>query len=250
MAFPTIVRVSILSALRRPAFYLAVAVFGTLIFLSHFFTLFTFGEPTSMVVEVGVSSVFLCGVLIAVFLSAESIASETESGTLALLLTKPASRTRVLLAKFTGNLLTVYLALGILTLDFAVTLAIDGRAFDALTLQALILSFLAAAAAAASTLALATLLPFSACVLAALCLFALGSLSGYLLSLTGGFTTTLLRVLYAVVPDYDVLNLTNLLSSGKPLAGGAFAWTLCYGVIYTAAALTAASLVFSRREVK
>jgi ABC-type transport system involved in multi-copper enzyme maturation permease subunit len=250
MAFPTIVKVSVLNSLRRPHFYLTVAIFGALIFLSHFFTLFTLGQPTSMVREVGVSSIFLCGVLASIFLSAQSLASETESGTLAVLLTKPISRTRVLLAKFTGNLLTVYIALAVLTLDFAITLAIDGKAFDAPTAQALVMAFLACTLAAALTLTLATFMPFSPVILASLCLFALGSLSGYLLSLVSGFPALLLAVLYAVVPDYDLLNLTNQLHTGAGLPGAAFAWAATYAVAYTSAALTAACLIFSRREVK
>ncbi len=250
MAFATIAKVSLLNSVRRPHLYLMVAIFGVLIFLSHFFTIFTLDQPTSMVPEVGVSSIFLCGVLIAIFLGAESLASEIESGTLAILLTKPISRTRVLLAKFTGNLLTAWLALAVLTIVFLITLAIDGKSIDTLTLQALALAFIACAVAGASTLALATFLPFGPTVLASLCLFALGSLSGYLLSLASGFPALLLQVLYAVAPDYDLLNLTNRLCAGVPLTIGAFLWALCYGAIYTAAALTAASLIFSRREVK
>ena len=213
MAFATIAKVSLLNSLRRPQLYLTVAIFAVLVFLSHFFTVFTLDQPTSMVVEVGVSSIFLCGVLVAVFLSTESLASEIESGTLAVLLTKPTTRTRVLLAKFAGTLLTAWLALVVLSLVFFLTLAIDGKPVSPLILQALVLAFIAAAVASASTLALATFLPFSPTILAALCLFALGSLSGYLLSLTSGFPALLLKALYAIAPDYDILNLTNHLSA-------------------------------------
>lgn len=250
MAFPTITKVSLVGSLRRPPLYMALAVFGVLVFLSHFFTLFTLGETSSMVEEVGISSILLCGVLVSIFLNAESLASETESGTLAVLLTKPTSRTSVLLAKFSGNLLAVFLTLAALTLVFAITLALDGRHFDTLTVQAIALSFTASSMAASITLVLATFLPFSAVVLASLCLFALGSLSGYFLSLVSGFPALPLTILYAVLPDYDILNLTNRISAGTPLPAAAFAWSLAYGAIYTALALTAACLIFSRREIK
>ena len=104
--------------------------------------------------------------------------------------------------------------------------------------------------AAAVSLVFSIFLPFGAAVFASLCLFTLGSLSGYFLSLASGFPALLLSVLYAVVPDYDILNLTNSISSGKPLPNTAFAWSLAYSAIYTAAALTAACLIFSRREIK
>lgn len=250
MAFATLIKVSALNSIRRPAFYITVAVFGALVFLSHYFSVFTLGQPTSMVREVGVSSIFLCGVLTGIFLSASSLASEIESGTLGVLLTKPISRTRVLLAKYLGNLVTLYAALALLTIDFMITLALDGEFFDLLTLQALVLAFISCAIAAAVALVLATMLPFGPAVLLSLCLFALGSIAEYLLSLASGFSSFLLHALYIVAPDYSILNLTNRLPSKVPLTGAAFAWSFLYGLLYTAAALTAASLIFSRREVK
>lgn len=250
MAYATIVKTSVLDSIRRPGFYLTVAVFAAFIVLSHFFTLFTLDQPTSMVREVGVSCIFLCGILTAIFLTATSLASEMESGTLTVLLTKPITRTRVLFAKFTGNTLTVFIALAVLTLDFLVMLAVDDKYFDLLTIQAVVLAFLASALAVASTLLLATFLPFSATILAAFCLFVLGSLSGYLFSLSSGLSTVALRLLYLVVPDYDILNLTNQLSSKTPCPGSAFAWALGYGLAYTCAALLAASIIFRRLEVK
>ncbi len=250
MAFAEITKVSALNSLRKPAFFITVAVFAALIFLSRFLTIFTLGEPTSMVREVGVSSIFLCGILGAIFLNAASLASEIETGTLAILLTKPISRTRVLLAKFAGNLAALYGALALLTIVFLLTLALDSSAISPLTVQAIILAFLACALASALTLVLASLLPFSPAILVSLCLFALGSLSGYLLSLARGLGALLLHALYAVVPDYGLLNLTNHISSGEALPASAFIWSLLYGLCYTAAALTAASIIFSRREVK
>jgi len=250
MAFRTIAKVTVSASVRRPAFYLVVAVFAALIFLSHFFTLFTLGQPTSMVPEVGVSSILLCGVLVSIFLGAQSLTSEIESGTLPVLLTKPATRSRILLAKFAGVLLTAWGAQALLAVVFAITLAIDGKPFDMLLFQSLVLAFAAPALASASTLALATFLPFSPAVLASLCLFAFGSLSGYLLSIVTGFFDVLLSAVYAVLPDYNLLNLANRLSAARPLTAGAFAWSLAYAAAYTAAALAIASAIFSRREIK
>jgi ABC-type transport system involved in multi-copper enzyme maturation permease subunit len=250
MAFPTIAKLTIANNLRKPGLYLTVVIFAVLIFLSHYFTLFTLGETTSMVREVGVSSIFLCGVLMAVFLSASSLAGEIEAGTLEILLSRPVSRSGVILAKFTGTFLTCAAALVDLTIVFLITLAIDGSSIDMLTLQAVVLSFGACAGACAVTFLLASLMPFSATVLISLCVFALGSLSGYLVSLAGGLGAGLIRGFLVVVPDFDLLNLTNTISAGKPLPAASFAWSLVYALAYTSAALTAACMIFSRREVK
>jgi ABC-type transport system involved in multi-copper enzyme maturation permease subunit len=249
MAFSAIVRAGILSSLRKPGFCLTVAIFGALIFLSHFFALFTLGEETSMVSEVGVSSIFLCGVLMSVFLCTGSFSSKTEAGTLAILLTKPISRTRVLLAGVVANLLTSWIALGILTFLFFVTLALDANSLSMLVVQALVLAFLASAVAAGITTLFATFLPFSAALLASLCLFALGSVSGHLFSLAGTSSRVLLGILYSVAPDYDILNLVNRLSSGEMLLASSLVFAITYGIAYFAATLTIASIVFARREI-
>ena len=115
-----------LEILSEPLSLLVLLAALVLTVLAPAFHYHQFGEATRMARDAGLSSVFTCGAVIAVFGTIRSFRREVESGTMAMALAHPVSRTGFFLAKAAGAC-AAYLAFAFIV--FCVTLVIvDGAA--------------------------------------------------------------------------------------------------------------------------
>ena len=124
--FRSIVKATALEILSEPLSLLVLLAGLVLTVLAPAFHYHQFGEATRMARDAGLSSVFTCGAVIAVFGTIRSFRREIESGTMAMALAHPVSRTGFFLAKTLGAFLA-YLAFVLVV--FLVSLVIvDGAA--------------------------------------------------------------------------------------------------------------------------
>ena len=89
-----------------------------------------FGEPTRMACDAGVSALFTCGMVFAVFPTIRAFRREVESGTLEMALAHPVSRGGFFLAKAAGSLVAYFAFAAIVFTTSLVTVAgadIGGR---------------------------------------------------------------------------------------------------------------------------
>ncbi|MBF0244332.1 MAG: hypothetical protein HQL31_03555 [Planctomycetes bacterium] len=100
-----------LTEILRQPFYgllLLMAMFATA--MSPFLALFSFMEGDRMVVDVGLSTLLLLGLLLAAVSSASILRSETDQHIAAVILVKPVGRTGFIAAKFAGILASLMIA--------------------------------------------------------------------------------------------------------------------------------------------
>lgn len=93
-------------ALREPLFWILTAVFGAMIWSSQFFIMFTLDDAAEgrLLRNMGVSSVALCGALLAVLLSWLVITRDMERLVALTVLSKPVARSQFLVGKYLGIL--------------------------------------------------------------------------------------------------------------------------------------------------
>ena len=121
-----IVKATALEILSEPLSLLVLLAALAITVLAPAFHYHQFGEATRMARDAGLSSVFTCGAVIAVFGTIRSFRREIESGTMAMALAHPVSRTGFFLAKTLGSF-AAYLAFVLVV--FLVSLVIvDGAA--------------------------------------------------------------------------------------------------------------------------
>ena len=106
--FLSIVKATALEILSEPLSLLVLLAALVLTVLAPAFHYHQFGEVTRMARDAGLSSVFTCGVVIAIFGTIRSFRREIESGTMSMALAHPVSRTDFFLAKALGAF-TAYL---------------------------------------------------------------------------------------------------------------------------------------------
>src|SRR5580693_7950010 len=97
-----IARATTKEAIRQPLFPLLMALALISLVTNTFLPFFSFGEDFKMLMDCGLATILICGLLLAVWTSSTSIAEEIEGKTAMTLLSKPINRRQFVLGKYIG----------------------------------------------------------------------------------------------------------------------------------------------------
>jgi len=209
-----------------------------------------------VVVNLGLTAVSLFGVVIAIFIGIGLVSKEIEKRTLYTVLSRPLRRWEFVVGKFfglSGTLVvnTLFMAVGVfLALLYAVHKLEAADAWILVALYFIVLQFLMVCALA---LFFST---FSSPLLSAVftfALFVIGSLSEDLRGFAGlmnGGTKWLVTGAAYVLPNFSSLNVISAVAHGDPVPGRLILYNTAYAVLYSVVAISAALLVFERRNLK
>lgn len=120
----SIARNTFVESLRQPVGFVLVILCGVLLFLSTWQTGFSMGSSTSaevsgdnkLLLDIGLATVFVCGMLLAAFLATSAISREIENKTVLTVVSKPISRPALVLGKYAGVSAALLIASAIMLL--------------------------------------------------------------------------------------------------------------------------------------
>jgi len=239
-------------AKRDRILYLLFVFGAAAIIASRVMAVLTVGDRVKIIKDIGLASISIFGVLIAVLIGTSLVYKEIDKKTIFTLLAKPLPRSQFILGKFLGLVLTLFIMTLVMTVIFlavvyAHTLTIEWPMLAAVGYIFLELVLITAVAILFST--------FSTPILSSIF-----SLSFYLIGhLTWGLKLminkmapgpgkTLTRILYVFLPDLENFNFKTEVVHQLPIPPGIFVYALLYGICYTAFVLGLAILVFRRRD--
>ncbi len=269
-------------ACRQPICILLLLVFGASILLSPWLTLFTLRDASGVIREMGVASVTICCLLVALFSASNCVWQEIERRTALTVLSKPVRREEFLLGKFLGIYWTVlYSALflttlltltvwwheGVKLIEAPVPRTSRGDYFwfvyipqvkqvavqklpvilGGVALSLVQLSIITAVSVAVSVVC-PTVLNVCLCV----GIYLLGNLTNYIQELTHSASAWVripAELVWVVVPNFENLNASWSVTSGQAVSPLYMLSAMGYGAIYTAAALLIGLAIFSEREL-
>ncbi|MEN8127255.1 MAG: hypothetical protein ABFR90_05550 [Planctomycetota bacterium] len=107
-----------IETLRQPIYAVIIIFSLLLMLLAPAVSMYTLDEDIMLLRELGLSTLFLAGLFIAVFASTGAITEEIESGTITTVLSKPVSRPTFVIGKFLGISMAVALAHLLITMAF------------------------------------------------------------------------------------------------------------------------------------
>ncbi|MHC5172878.1 MAG: ABC transporter permease [Planctomycetota bacterium] len=107
-----------IETLRQPIYAVIIIFSLLLMLLAPAVSMYTLDEDIMLLRELGLSTLFLAGLFIAVFASTGAITEEIESGTITTVLSKPISRPTFVIGKFFGISMAVALAHLLITMAF------------------------------------------------------------------------------------------------------------------------------------
>jgi ABC-type transport system involved in multi-copper enzyme maturation permease subunit len=96
--------------IRQPIYAIIIIIALILLILSPSITMYTLDEDSKLLRELGLSTLFLASLFIAIFSASGTVAEEIESKTIETVLSKPIQRPIFIIAKFLGVALAVCLA--------------------------------------------------------------------------------------------------------------------------------------------
>jgi ABC-type transport system involved in multi-copper enzyme maturation permease subunit len=239
-------------AIRDRILYLLLFFAAACIILSRILALLAVGDRAKITTDVGLASVSLFGILMAILIGTGLVYKEIDKRTIYTLLAKPIQRYQFLLGKYLGLLLTLAVMLVLMTLIFLVLLflhryPVEGNFFMAILFIFVELCLITAVAmlfSCFSTPILSTLYSLS--------FYLIGHISWGLETLINkmptGVLKTLARILYTFLPDLENFNFKTEVVHLLPIPPKIFLYSTLYGLSYTVFILVLATLIFRRRD--
>jgi ABC-type transport system involved in multi-copper enzyme maturation permease subunit len=231
----------------------ALLLIGSAIFIGEL----SAGQEAKIVVDLGLSAMLLFGAFIAIFVGVGLVYKEIERRTLYAILAKPIGRGQFLLGKYLGLNLTLLLNVVVMGLGVMMALLYTRRGWDPLALkiwpavvliyfELLIITAVALVFSSFSSPALSALLSFF--------IFIIGHFSNDLRGLSDSAASTparwLFRALYYLLPNFSNFSAITATAHGMNPDVQAVGGALIYAALYVAVLLSAAALIFRRRNFK
>src|SRR5258707_2358107 len=215
------------------------------------------GQEAKIIVDLGLSSILLFGVFIAIFVGVGLVYKEIERRTLYAILSKPVGRGEFLLGKYLGLCLTLLVNVLIMGVGLSLALVFVKRGFDPLVIRIWPAIFLIYIELTIMTGVALLFSSFSSPALSALLtffVFIIGHFSADLKSLadsTGSMSARwLLRSLYYLLPNLSNYSLITAAAHGLIPDARSVLIAMAYAIAYVMILLASATLIFSRRNFK
>ena len=227
----------------------------------------TAGQDIKIIKDLGLASISIFGLLIAIFIGIGLVWKEVEKRSIYTLLPKPMRRQDFLLGKYCGLVLTLVINIGIMTAAFYVVLAFMKQfepanisvtaaapATDPAMLKAVVLIVLELMLVTAIALFFSTFSsPFLSALLTAGIWIAghfnadLRNFGAVVQSPTLAHVT---RAIYYVLPNFAAFDIKSQVVHAQAVPVSYLGVTFAYGLAYIVFVLTGASMIFSRRDFK
>jgi Cu-processing system permease protein len=215
------------------------------------------GIEESVIVSLGLSAISVIGLLISIFLGVALVSKEMEKRTLYALLAKPVRRWEFLLGKFGGLVLTLAvntaaMALGLLLVMLYVKHTLERS--DAVVLVAVYFILLKLALIVALALLFSCYTTPLLAILFTAGLYIVGldvqELRNLPVDVMSPGAAAFTKWLSYLLPNFENFNVMALAAHGRAVPGALILQNTLYAFVYCTMVLTAASVVFSRRNLK
>jgi len=214
------------------------------------------GMEKLMLVNLGLSSISLFGVIIAIFVGIGLVSKEIEKKTLYTILSRPVRRWEFIAGKYLGLLLTLVVNAALMTVGFYVALLIFIHGLhqaDGMLLLAIYFIILQFMMMVAITLLFSTFSTPIFSAIFAFSLFVIGTFGNDLrnfAAMSHGTPRWLATAAAYIMPNFASLNVISQVSHEQSVGWQLVLFNTIYALLYSVAVTAAAVLVFERRNLK
>lgn len=213
------------------------------------------GVEQIILVNLGLASIAVFGLLMAIFIGIGLVSKEIERKTIYNILSKPVSRAEFIIGKYLGLLLTLSVNTTIMTVGFYLALLYEKRGLGVadltvlgavyfILLQLAIVVGLAVLFSCISTPILSAVFTFSVYVIGNF----LGDIRWFGQESQSAAVEKVTAVLYYLLPNFSDFNVITRVAHGEKIPGYLLAANTCYALLYITILISAAILIFEERE--
>ena len=254
-------------SVRDKILYNLVVFAVLLISVSYLIGELTAGQDVKIIKDLGLASISIFGLLIAIFIGIGLVWKEVEKRSIYALLPKPMRRQEFLLGKYFGLALTLVINIAVMTAAFYAMLAYlqaetpenvraswASPATDPAMLKAIALIMIELLLVTAIALFFSTFSsPFLSAMLT-LAVWVIGhfnqDLRDFGATISSPVAASLARGLYYVVPNFAAFDVKLQAVHAQPIPFSYLALTSLYGITYVAFVLVGGLIIFSKRDFK
>jgi ABC-type transport system involved in multi-copper enzyme maturation permease subunit len=256
-------------AVAQPLYLLALFGGMCLLLLYVYIPYNTFGEDVKMYKDSSLTTIMVLAILVALWTASVSVSDEIEGRTALTLLSKPISRRQFVLGKFVGIVWPIflfYVVLGAWMLIWvSYKVVYDARetsnpeptwqvcnAEMVSAIPGLVLAFLETVVLTAISVAISTKLPMLPNLVICGAIYALGHLGPLIVQSSAGqneFVAFFGKLIPLVVPVLDHFNVQAAVAGGVSVPPTYLLWALLYCVLYSAAMMLLALILFEDRDL-
>jgi len=247
-------RITMLEGARKQVFHVLMLFAVFLIFGSAALAKFDQHVQMKMLDDLCLFSVFLVSSVVAITITVTGIPGEREQKTIYPIIAKPVARWQFVCGKYAGAMGTVAIGLAIMAVTFAFLQFFYMGHLDSAMFYVLPFLFLETAVLAALALWLSTWASWPLAWFLSVLLCLLGNVkfplyASLMAKPQSGFNRVVIGTLYHLLPNLESFNFKDAMVHHLQVPN-AYLWqTAAYGIFYTAALLTLASLTFARKEL-
>jgi ABC-type transport system involved in multi-copper enzyme maturation permease subunit len=214
-------------------------------------TRLTVGEWDRLIIDLGLSSMNVFGVLIAIFVGISLVSKEIDKKTIFTIVSKPVPRYQFLLGKYLGLVVTLLINTVVMAAGLLAVMAYLGAPVTPMLFKALGFIFMEFLVITAVALVFSTFTSTTLSAIFTLAIYVVGHLSTDL-KLFGArmdeVGKAVLNAIYYVLPNLERFNLKGQVIHHIDVAAGDLFLTAAYGLTYAAFLLLLASIIFQRRD--
>ena len=214
----------------------------------------TIGEQAKIMKDLGLASINVFGVLIAIFVGIGLVSKEIEKRTIYTIIAKPIPRYQFLLGRYSGLALTLFVNTAIMAVGFILVLVLESVSLDMGLTKAIGLIFLELLLIVAVAVMFSTFTTPTLSATFTLAIYVIGHLTGDLKAmgdkLDNPLVSGMFTVLYYALPNLTSFNVKSEAAHGAPISWTYLLVTVSYGMAYAASVMVAACMIFQRRDFK
>jgi ABC-type transport system involved in multi-copper enzyme maturation permease subunit len=242
-------------SVRERVLYNLIVFALLLIAASILFGTISVGIEQTILVNLGLSSISVFGLLMAIFIGIGLVAKEIDRRTIYVILSKPVSRAEFIVGKYLGLLLTLSINTAIMTGGLYLALFYQRRhlglgdlsilgAVYFILLELAIVVGLALLFSCVSTPILSAVYTF--------CLFVIGNFLSDVRWFGEESSSAILKeatvIIYYLLPNFSDFNVITRVAHGGQIPGYLLVANTCYAVLYITIVVSATILIFEERE--
>jgi ABC-type transport system involved in multi-copper enzyme maturation permease subunit len=237
----------------RDKVLLTLLVFGVLVMGSaKVIQPLALGEESKVVKDLGLASITLFCVLIAVLVGGRLVYKEVEKRTIYIVLAKPVQRWEFVLGKYAGLMAVLLASLAIMTVGFYLILFATGIDAPAYMLWSLLMTYFELLVVTAVAVLFSTFVTPIASAVFTFATYAVGHLTRDLRLLAAMSPSPIVKgvsqFLYYVLPNLSNFNIRGEVVHNALLNPEALGLSALYAVVYAATLLLISVLIFSRKD--
>lgn len=264
-----IARATTKEAVRQPIFILLLAICAAFLCLNTFLPFFSLGEDLKMLKDVGLVTLLVSGMFLAVWTSSTTISEEIDGKTAMTLLSKPINRRQFILGKYIGILDAVLFLLVPLSVIFLMLVfykvGYDAKESSKSSLEAaqrmgevfqtipgILLIVLEVTIMTAISVAIATRVPMIVNIVSCFAIFVVGHLTPVLVRTVFQdleFVKFMAQLIATIMPSLDLFNASAAVATGKVIPPNFVGLASLYCAAYCTAATLLAFVLFEDRDL-